>query len=364
MKIAVHPGEQLSLITEYMNFNRIPYDITDLYDLSESLIRIPESLIEDSNTLIIMDYCNINDFAECDISYESFVRYTANPTNKIWVFGNRDFLLQSLLRKQAIFEKLDDSLTHCNMTLYFESPPTDDSFLKQLKNIQVDSLPYNLHMEFPRIETAVTDKHNCKHTFLLTMIQKANRPQRNVLWNKLTSRPHVMDNSLAKFHTEHSVAEEISDSDWVGAKPVLCQRKWRQSYPSMDLYNSCWFEIVPETLCNFGNFITEKTTKPLATKTPFLVLANPGYLKFLQKNGFKTFDTLIDESYDSIPNLEERIDAMIDQVETIIENGAENFYRASLDILNHNQNRLLELSGRYQFDIDIFLAQQFAKIGF
>lgn len=352
MQIIVHPGDQLRLVTEYMDFNSIPYAQVDLYDANESLIKVPTSV---DDTLVIMDFIHFNDFAECDISYKSFLDYTSNPSNKLWIFGSHDFL-RSMMEHQSSIEKLDALVKHRNVTFYFEAPPTEDCFLKKLKNIQVDVLPYNWHMHFPRIERAISTKTNCKNNFLLTTIGYNNsRPHREMLWKRLTAKPHLLDNSIAIYHNT-----KINDG-WLGS--VSTSHSWNDGHPSMNLYNDCWFEIVPETLYRFGNFITEKTIKPIATKTPFLVVSTPGYLKFLRSYGFQTFHSVIDEKYDTILNLEDRVNAIVDQVENIIQNGAKNFYQSTLDITTHNQNRLLELSGRYQFDIDIFLEKQFSSLG-
>ena len=45
-----------------------------------------------------------------------------------------------------------------------------------------------------------------------------------------------------------------------------------------------------------------------------MLLAAPGNLAYLKRYGFKTFDSVIDESYDDIQDPDQRIDAVVDQL--------------------------------------------------
>ena len=75
--------------------------------------------------------------------------------------------------------------------------------------------------------------------------------------------------------------------------------------------DSCWLSlfkecadslayVVTETVC-FGNrsHLTEKTFKPICMQMPFVLLSCQGSLEYLKRYGFKTFDSVWDESYDS-----------------------------------------------------------------
>jgi hypothetical protein len=60
--------------------------------------------------------------------------------------------------------------------------------------------------------------------------------------------------------------------------------------------------------------LTEKIFKPIVSKQPFMLLAAPGNLAYLKSYGFKTFDLVIDESYDNILDNDARIEAVVDQL--------------------------------------------------
>jgi hypothetical protein len=64
-------------------------------------------------------------------------------------------------------------------------------------------------------------------------------------------------------------------------------------------------------------FFTEKTYKFINSKHPFIIVGLTGSLEVLRKMGYKTFHPFINESYDQIVNDEERLDAIMDEVERL-----------------------------------------------
>ena len=70
------------------------------------------------------------------------------------------------------------------------------------------------------------------------------------------------------------------------------------------IYNQSSHSIVCETTSynNFSQF-TEKVAKPMLAQRIFVVFCGQWYLKNLRGLGFQTFDSIIDESYDSEPDM-------------------------------------------------------------
>jgi hypothetical protein len=61
--------------------------------------------------------------------------------------------------------------------------------------------------------------------------------------------------------------------------------------------------VVTETVANGRRqHLTEKTFKPICLNMPFVVVGTAGSLDYLRRYGFKTFDSLWDESYDAENN--------------------------------------------------------------
>jgi len=77
----------------------------------------------------------------------------------------------------------------------------------------------------------------------------------------------------------------------------------------------CFWHIVTETVFYYDKLhLTEKIFKPIVSKQPFMLVAAPGNLAYLKSYGFKTFDSIIDESYDSITDNTDRINHITAQL--------------------------------------------------
>ena len=78
--------------------------------------------------------------------------------------------------------------------------------------------------------------------------------------------------------------------------------------------NAFW-HIVTETVFYYDKLhLTEKIFKPIVSKQPFMLLAAPGNLAYLKSYGFKTFDSVIDETYDTIQDNDLRTEAVVKQL--------------------------------------------------
>lgn len=78
------------------------------------------------------------------------------------------------------------------------------------------------------------------------------------------------------------------------------------------------WHIVTETVFYYNKLhLTEKIFKPIASKQPFMLIAAPGNLAYLKSYGFKTFDCVIDESYDTILDNDLRIDAVAQELKRL-----------------------------------------------
>lgn len=117
-------------------------------------------------------------------------------------------------------------------------------------------------------------------------------------------------------------------------------------------YKPEWFEntkisLVSETFsghhnCNKDFFVTEKIVKAIGNRHPFVVLSTPYYLQNLRNLGYRTFDKLINEDYDTIEDTDDRINAAIDSVENYIKSYNKNLQKEINLITQHNYINLLE----------------------
>lgn len=122
--------------------------------------------------------------------------------------------------------------------------------------------------------------------------------------------------------------------------------------PVRERYEKSYFEIVPLSWGHHDHDdtfdINEKLLKPISMKHPFLVVGAYHSLKHLKERGFKTFDSLIDESYDNEPTLSKRLQK-IDELLSKLD--AKKFYNESRDICEYNFNHYCWWVGYYQTDL-------------
>ena len=77
-------------------------------------------------------------------------------------------------------------------------------------------------------------------------------------------------------------------------------------------------EIVLETLFDDARWhLTEKTLRPIACGKPFMLMGTAGSLQYLKSYGFQTFGSVIDESYDTISNSHDRLQAVVAEMQRI-----------------------------------------------
>lgn len=113
-----------------------------------------------------------------------------------------------------------------------------------------------------------------------------------------------------------------------------------------EIYLNSYIHIVSET--EFRNnrtpYLTEKTFRPIMNLQPFIMINNAGTLEKLKELGFKTFDTIIDESYDKEKDSRKRwaiIEKEILRFNAMSIEEIHKIYFSVLDILIHNQEKLL-----------------------
>lgn len=91
------------------------------------------------------------------------------------------------------------------------------------------------------------------------------------------------------------------------------------------------------------NFVTEKTFNAIANNQIFIIVGHAGSLELLKSLGYKTFDCIVDETYDSVYNNGQRLqtvsNTIIDYLKKPIDK-IENDYVKVKEIIEHNRNLL------------------------
>lgn len=109
----------------------------------------------------------------------------------------------------------------------------------------------------------------------------------------------------------------LSAKSYVNIIPTATWRLERQQTPEARLPNDFFMSVV--------------------TKRPFLVVSNyVNYLDTIKSLGYKTFEGILDESYDVEPNLLKRIDSVINQMKHLKTQDLDDLLHKCEDVFTHN----------------------------
>lgn len=191
----------------------------------------------------------------------------------------------------------------------------------------------------------------------------AKKPHRDFIMAKLHNSD-LADKSIVNyrsvFHAPESTDQEIQQylqqNDLTYPYPYLSKNldpAWEVSdnitYQISDqvpwgIYKQTYYSIIPETVYERVFFFSEKPAKVLLAKRLFVVFSSQHYLQNMRNIlGFKTFDGIIDESYDLEPNKIIRFNMAFEQLQWLLTQDHQLIQHKSKEIREHNHRRLFEL---------------------
>jgi len=140
----------------------------------------------------------------------------------------------------------------------------------------------------------------------------------------LNECPFKADNLSNDIHNDHRLAvnEHFSDSY---LNVIL------ESHMDVDQSN--------------GILLSEKTFKPIKNAQPFIIFGAQGSLQLLRDMGYKTFEHVIDQSYDSIGNTSKRWEYTMNVLSSLIllsRHELHEIYVSLEEDIKHNQQLFLE----------------------
>ena len=179
--------------------------------------------------------------------------------------------------------------------------------------------------------------HSIKtHDYLY--LNKQPRSHRLLLYKKLITN-NCLDKSLYSF-TKHKDPVKLDSNyelPWINTEKDYTAYGFDQDIYEKP-YNVTGCSIVSETNDNDTDvFMTEKIWKPIVAGHVFIVHGNYRYLEKLKEMGYKTFESVFDESYDSIKDRNERIKVIAKLVQSLKGSDWNNIYHKTKNIRKHNQ---------------------------
>lgn len=152
------------------------------------------------------------------------------------------------------------------------------------------------------------------------------------------------DDSLHSIMSEKFFNLSIRSQRFLDFEPnhsVKGNWRWHRENKFIRLNNLAAVTLVTEATFDNRCFLTEKTMLPLMLKRPFLMCGGVGYLAHLKEQGYKTFDCLWDESYDSEPDLYKRYIKVSEILEDLCSMSLPDLTKkcdSIQNILDHNYN--------------------------
>jgi len=146
-----------------------------------------------------------------------------------------------------------------------------------------------------------------------------------------------------EYEIERAVPNLASVGETGFVKHELFGNTWGDAIVNARVYADSHFSVVTETIYDYAHsFRTEKIWKPMIMCHPFVAVANRGYYSDLHAAGFRTFGSVIDESFDRIDNPQARADRVVAVIADIVANGAGAFARAVANVCDYNYEHLRE----------------------
>jgi hypothetical protein len=271
-----------------------------------------------------------------------------NPTvSRVVILAQEEWAYYHFVNLSMAFEQIVNAAKNLPIDIvvggHESSPPGYNVNNPRYKNVNIHYWPtywmtyfgYNLPGQ---LDNTPVDKLFC--------LLNGNAHTHRCLTMDLLCRDNLLDNGYISWY-------DLKNSENYEFK------YWTPEHLILDTFDNSrnLFTVPPEYSRAFVNivsegdvltyFFTEKTTKPLYYKKPFLVISKEGYhTKFLVELGFKLYDEVFDYSFDLIADQSNRIEAVIQELKRF-----ENHSHAQLeeltiqirDKLEYNQKHLTSL---------------------
>lgn len=195
---------------------------------------------------------------------------------------------------------------------------------------------------------------NITHTLLCpNNIIGGKRSHRLELFAELVNH-NIVNNNLVSFPDrcpfENKTVKELCDYYNISLGPVRLPLKidngsdYQNDSHKIDMWalaDKSLLHVVTETVYNGRKqHLTEKTFKPIVMQQPFVIVSCQGSLEYLKKYGFKTFNSLWDESYDNADDTTriKKIGQILKDIDNLSVKEKNQLQQAAAPIVEHNFN--------------------------
>lgn len=148
-----------------------------------------------------------------------------------------------------------------------------------------------------------------------------------------------------EYPTYQSTANPVTDDAYV--KFDLFKDEWGEIYLYPPPYIDTYFSVVTETVFEYPySFRTEKIWKPVVMGHPWIAVANSGFYRDMHNMGFQTYGHVIDESFDSIENNQDRLERVATVIDDLCSQDLAAFLKECYNVSKYNQQHHRELAAK------------------
>lgn len=218
----------------------------------------------------------------------------------------------------------------------------DFEFWYYQRNIEVNPLPFtNSHRQYD-----------------FTILNRVHKPWRAAVMADL-HRNGLLDSSYWSYCGVAQEAEEdgpisvdtisqlrYARSKFMESAPYFCDsldndQRNNHGVTIDEHHTNSWCNIVIESQMDVdqsgGVFLTEKTFKPIKHAQPFFIVGAAGSLAELRRMGYRTFDAVLDNSYDQETDATDRWTMILNSIKKAKQQGLRDIYQACESDIKHNQ---------------------------
>ena len=224
-----------------------------------------------------------------------------------------------------------------------------DKFLPEILDykdnlIAADSSPEIYHkQQKPWKFLFLNGRHRAQRADLIRKLA-ARSLLNNSLWTNLDSGNGPVKTLPQEYEVARYQNNTVTDHY---VKFELFNNEWGEIYLEPRPYINSYFSLVSETVFDIPySFRTEKIWKPIVMGHPWIAAANTGFYRDLRNLGFRTYSHVIDESFDSIENNQDRLDRIVAVVGDLCRQDLAAFLQECYNTSKYNQLHHREMAAQ------------------
>lgn len=293
--------------------------------------------IKEGKVLLVIDF-NEARYEILDEIYNILIRREGLPPDQILLIGASPDLKHAI---EIRSRNLDIKPIRLEVFYMFEK------IVKEFKDYQTIGT-FNTKKTPRKVYINLNHFFRVHRAYLMSMLEK-----KNLLNYGYNSFHNAMDNNeldrYKKMYPDLSIPDvrhlDVKD-DKAQMSGELTRKFVTTKIDTLPYFvNDSMVHIIGETQFFGGpRDLSEKTFKPIFFRQPFIMVGQHRCLELLRELGYKTFDGIIDESYDTTLDHQLRLDMIIREIEKLCamtDDEKTKFLSDCVDIVEHNYNLLI-----------------------